>query len=762
MQYLKASFLVLFLLMVNLIFAQSGTIRGNVYDKGTGNPIAYANIYLENTNFGVTTDDDGFFSMTNVPKGNYSLVASFIGYETKKQDVELLSGQIKYIQLSLDASGIGLAVVDISAKRERARSETQVSVIKVSPKEIKALPAIGGEADILQYLQVLPGIIATGDQGGQLFIRGGSPVQNKITLDGLTIINPFHSIGSFSVFETELISNVDVLTGGFNVEHGSRVSAVVDIKTRPGNGVQHESIISVSPFMYKLLAEGPIIKFSENKDFSMSYILTTKQSLIDKTAKYLYPYINASDSIGLPYKISDFYGKLSMQLGSGSKIDLFGFDFSDRYFHPRVADINWDNSGGGIKFKVIPSNSSIMVDAGFGYTAYETEMISADGLPRFSEINHFSTDVDFTYFGEKIKMNYGLEFNSIYTNFEFTNPFKVSFQEFQNTTEMNGYIKLTRKWLGWIIEPGLRAQFYASLGDFELEPRLSIKYNINESIRFKASGGLYSQNLISTSTERDVVNIFVGFISSPEERVYDPFTENNAVNKLQKAKQAVLGIEFTPLANLDINLEGYYKSFDQLIVVNRNKLSLKDPNYVVEHGNAYGMDVSAKYELSKLYFWLSYSLSWVQRDDAEQVYPTVFDRRHNLNFISSATFGKNASWEASARWNLGSGFPFTKTQAFFNQFQFINGANTDYETDNPDFIGVIYSDVRNGGRLPYYHRLDLALKKTIKLSSRSRLEIQGSVTNVYNRQNIFYFDRLKYERVNQLPILPSLGLTWYI
>lgn len=254
----------------------------------------------------------------------------------------------------------------------------------------------------------------------------------------------------------------------------------------------------------------------------------------------------------------------------------------------------------------------------------------------------------------------------------------------------------------------------------------------------------------------------MGFISSPEERVYDPFTESNAVNKLQKAKQAVLGIEFTPLANLDINLEGYYKNFDQLIVVNRNKLSLKDPNYVVEHGNAYGMDVSAKYELSKLYFWLAYSLSWVQRDDAEQVYPTVFDRRHNLNFISSATFGKNASWEASARWNLGSGFPFTKTQAFFNQFQFINGANTDYETDNPDFIGVIYSDVRNGGRLPYYHRLDLALKKTIKLYAKSRLEIQASVTNVYNRQNIFYFDRLKYERVNQLPVLPSLGITWYI
>lgn len=751
-----------FILVSNLASAQNGTLRGNLYDKSNGSPISFANIYLEGTNEGTNTDDDGFFSLSNIPKGKYVLVASYIGYETKKQEVEILSGQIKYIQLSLDAAGIGLDVVDISAKRERARSETHVSVIKVSPKEIKALPAIGGEADILQYLQVIPGIIATGDQGGQLFIRGGSPVQNKIMLDGLTIINPFHSIGSFSVFETELISNVDVLTGGFNAEHGGRVSAVVDIKTRPGNGVQHEAIISGSPFMYKLLAEGPIIKFREDKDFSASYVLTTKQSIIDQTAKFLYPYINASDSIGLPYKLSDFYGKLSLQLGKGSKIDIFGFDFTDRYFHPRVADINWDNAGGGIKFKIIPSNSSIMVDAGFGYTAYATEMISSDGLPRFSEINQFSTDVDFTYFGEKIKMNYGLEFNSIYTNFEFTNPFKISFKEFQNTTELNGYVKLTKKWQGLIIEPGLRAQFYASLGDVELEPRLSLKYNFNEYVRLKAAGGFYSQNLISTSTERDVVNLFVGFISSPDERVYDPFFESNAVNKLQKAKQAVLGVEVTPMSNLDLNLEGYYKDFEQLIVVNRNKLSLTDPNYVIEHGNSYGMDVSAKYELKKFYFWVAYSLSWVQRDDAKQVYPTVFDRRHNLNFISSTTFGKNASWEASARWNFGSGFPFTKTQAFFNQFQFVQGANTDYETANPDFIGVIYSDIRNGGRLPYYHRLDLAIKKTIQIFKRSKIEIQASVTNAYNRQNIFYFDRLKYERVNQLPILPTLGITLFI
>lgn len=128
-----------------------------------------------------------------------------------------------------------LGEVKISASKERSKSEVQVSKIAVTPKQIKSSPSIGGDADIAQYLQILPGIVSTGDQGGQIFIRGGSPVQNKILLDGLNIYNPFHSLGFFSVFETEMIRNVDVLTGGFNAEYGGRILAIVDIKTREPN-----------------------------------------------------------------------------------------------------------------------------------------------------------------------------------------------------------------------------------------------------------------------------------------------------------------------------------------------------------------------------------------------------------------------------------------------------------------------------------------------------------------------------------------------
>jgi len=673
-------------------------------------------------------------------------------------ELKLSAGEISYQKISMEQLGIGLNVVDISAKRERARSETQVSKIKISQKEIKALPAVGGESDILQYLQLIPGIIATGDQGGQLYIRGGSPIQNKIMLDGLTIINPFHSIGSFSVFETEIIKNVDVLTGGFNAEHGGRISAVVDISTRAGNKNRLGGHVSLSPFMAKALLEGPIVKFDEDSPFSASFIFTGKKSIIDQTAPIIYPYINRADSAGLPYKLNDLYGKLSFELGNGSKIDIFGFNFDDHYDYPKVADIRWNNLGGGMNFKILPSNSNIMIDARVGYSSYLTELVNADGKPRLSELNGFVSEVDFIFFGDNFTANYGFEINGVHTNFEFVNPFNVRLKEFQNTTEINAFTKFSRKWNDFIFEPGLRLQYYASLGDVELEPRLSLKYNLNKYIRIKAAGGMYSQNLISTSTERDVVNLFVGFISSPQETVYDPFSENNTKNKLQKSIQGVLGMEYTPTINLDLNLEVYYKDFDQMIVVNRNKLNISDPNYVVEKGNAYGMDFSLKYQLRNMYFWSTYSLGYVQRDDGEQIYPTIFDRRHNVNLLTSYSFGRNNSWEASARWNFGSGFPFTKTQGFFNQILFSQGASTEYETENPDYIGVIYAAERNGGRLPYYHRLDLSVKKTIQFTKHLNMEILASVTNVYDRKNIFYFDRIRYDRVDQLPILPTLGI----
>ncbi|HMS67074.1 MAG TPA: TonB-dependent receptor, partial [Saprospiraceae bacterium] len=191
--------------------------------------------FIESLSLGTTTNMDGFFTLNGISQGTYIIKVSYLGFETQELSKEVSGDNIITQNFLLSQSGITLDAVDVSAKRSAAKTEIQVSKLTVTQKQITALPSLGGEPDIAQYLQVIPGVVSTGDQGGQLFIRGSSPFQNKILLDGLNIYNPFHSLGLFSAFETDVIRNVDVYTAGFDASYGGRTSAVVDIKTREGN-----------------------------------------------------------------------------------------------------------------------------------------------------------------------------------------------------------------------------------------------------------------------------------------------------------------------------------------------------------------------------------------------------------------------------------------------------------------------------------------------------------------------------------------------
>ena len=227
-------------------------------------------------------------------------------------------------------------------------------------------------------------------------------------------------------------------------------------------------------------------------------------------------------------------------------------------------------------------------------------------------------------------------------------------------------------------------------------------------------------------------------------------------HKLQKAWHVIAGVEFDVGRHFTVNVEPYFKNYTQLINLNRNKQNVNDPDFTTEEGEAYGIDFLLKYNLPKLSLWGTYSLGYVNRFDGEQEFPTIFDRRHNVNFLASYIAGQSNEWEFSLRWNMGSGFPFTQTQGFFGNQTFSGGIGTDVLTNNPD-LGVIYSDTRNGGRLPYYHRMDVSVKRTFAFTKTTRLELTASATNIYDRENIFFFDRIQYERVNQLPIIPSLS-----
>lgn len=765
-----------FLFWSAFLYAQTGTLRGNVYDKETGEPILYGNVRLSGTNLGATTDLDGFFTIANAPVGRQQLIVTYIGYDSVNVVVTVGEGRIVYERIMLAPSAINLSQVDVSAGREQARSDIQVSKMVVTAHQIKALPSTGGEADIAQYLPVLPGIVSSGDQGGQLYIRGGSPVQNKILLDGMTIYNPFHSIGFFSVFETETIRSVDVLTGGFNAEYGGRISAVVDIKTREGNKKRYGGLLSVSPFQAKALVEGPIKKLNPETGSSISFLLTGKHSYLNESSKLFYSYATDTaffsfasgdtslsriiDDIGLPYQYTDVYGKVSFLGGNGSKLNLFGFQFKDRFNFIGLADLQWKTTGAGASFNLVPPNSNVVLDGTIAYSKYDIMLEEADGRPRQSGIVSYNAGLNFTYFGYRNQINYGFEFTGFNTDFSFQNLVGIGFEQKDFTTELAGYVKYKQKIGDLILEPGFRVQVYASQSALALEPRFGLKYNLTEYLRIKAAGGFYSQNLVSTVNELDVVNFFVGFLAGPESTLFEPGTRNPTNHRLQKSIHGVAGIEADLTPQFTVNVETYIKRFTQLISINRNKLLESDPDYVTETGDAYGIDLSLKYENAQWYLWGTYSLAYVNRDDGEQVYPTIFDRRHNVNFLASYTFGRNKTWEAGLRWNLGSGFPFTRTQGFYQNIPFTEDfILTDVLTGNYD-LNTILSKKRNDGRLSYYHRLDASLKKTWNFGANSALETTISVTNVYNRENIFYVNRITNNKVNQLPILPSLSLAF--
>lgn len=372
MKLVKHSLLFIAVFFCTVALGQTGTIRGFVYLKDSGEPVLFTNVVLKGTTIGNATDVNGYFSITKIQPGNYTLmIASTLGYDTLQEAVTIKAGDIITKKLYLVKSNVKLKEVEISAEQEAKQTETQVSVNKIDPIVIKKLPTVGGEPDLAQYLQVLPGVIFTGDQGGQLYIRGGSPIQNKVLLDGMIVYNPFHSIGLFSVFDADIIRNADVYSGGFGAEYGGRISSIMDITTRDGNKKRIAGKIAVSPFGAKTLVEGPLIKYKEGGRSTASFILSAKTSYLPTTSKLLYSYI---DKDGLPFSFNDYYGKVSFNANNGSKINLFGFNFNDKVSYQSLQDMNWDAYGGGGNFLLVPQNSPILVNGNFSYSDYKIKL----------------------------------------------------------------------------------------------------------------------------------------------------------------------------------------------------------------------------------------------------------------------------------------------------------------------------------------------------------------------------------------------------
>lgn len=762
----KAILFIVLLTISNFIVAQT-TVRGFVKSDEDGNAIPFAKVFIVELKIGANTDFNGFYSIPKVPAGTYTVKFSNVEFNDYTEEITVVNDKIYTLNVELKKGKV-LDEVEVTGEKKDMQKEVRVSVVKITSKDILRVPTTGGDADIATYFQTVPGVVSTGDQGGQVYVRGGTPIQNKILLDGMTIYNPFHSIGFFSVFETDLIRSADIYTGGFNAKYGGRISSIMDIKYRNGNQKRLSGLVGLSPFTSKVLLEGPL-----SKKNGISFVVSSKFSLLEQTSKVLYPYIN--DGNGLPFNFNDIYGKITIDGGKGSFFNAFGFSFNDRVKYQALSDFNWKSWGGGVNFAFVPQNSQLYLKGRVNVSDYAIELKENDLKPRSSSIAGFEMAFDFTYFlPGRSRLDYGFNFNYFKTYFQTFNAVNKSIELRNDAPEAGGYFSYRLVKGRLVFEPSIRFQGYASVGKLTAEPRLGGKYNITEDIRFKFAGGYFTQNYTSTTSDKDVVNLFYGFIQAPT-NLPKNFTKENGevveiINGLQKAWHAISGFEFDLSSKLTLNVEAYYKWFTQMSNINSNKIyednasnqvdDLLKKDFIIESGQARGVDFLLKYNTKKVYLWAVYSLSKVTRWNGTDTYFPVFDRRHNINLVGSYNFGKNNSWEITARWNLGTGFPFKQTIGVGSVTDFTN-LNQDYTTSNVNQLTFVYED-NFSGRLPTYHRLDLNVKKkfTSKKYKNMKWELIAGVTNAYNRNNIFYVNRVTNQKVYQLPLMPSVALSW--
>ena len=763
-------------------FSQDYTLRGFIYEKSNGEPMPFEKIRLmksdSTTVGGAITDVNGFFQIAKVSKGEYILKIDNPSYNTITENVSITTPSgIENFEYYMEKrkSILDLEEVRVSAESKRKTSEVLISELKLDKKGLERIPGMGAENDIVGAFSVTPGVTTTGDQGGQLYVRGGTPIQNKILLDGMTIYSPFHSIGFFSVFETELIQNATILTGGFDAKYGGRISSVMDITYKDGNRKEIGGKVSASPFLAKAVLEGPLSKPKDGKPSNGSFILSAKHSLLDYTSKSLYPRVsNLNGGEGMPFNFTDLYGKVTFKGDGGSKFSAFAFHNRDSVNYS-IADLDWNATGGGINFILVPSSTSTLIQGHVNGSQYKTTFNEVGAKERTSSIGGFDLGFDFTYFlSNSGEFNYGFNFGGFNTNYLTYNELDRAIEARNFTTEIGTYVNYRFVSTRWVVQPSVRIQVYSSLGTVSPEPRLGVKFNASEKFRLKASGGRFSQNFTSASSDKDVVNLFNGLLSAPT-NVQSTFltqygNERNPNNGLQYAWHGIFGFEYDLTKKLSLNVEGYYKYFSQLSNINQNKLyddvaefshidDIYKKDFILENGESYGVDLLLKYSDTRLFLWGVYSLGKSTRWDGFEFYSPVFDRRHNINLVGTYLFGKKKDLEVSVRWNLGSGLPFTPTAGFYGQDNFNDGVTTDYTTTNPSSVSTILGDF-NSGRLPYYHRLDLTVKKRFELKNKDVVEAIASVTNVYDRNNIFYVNRITGEAIYQFPILPSLGVSY--
>ena len=749
--FLRTMLCVGFILVVsNLhVYAQTATLRGFITDFSDGRPIPNVNVVLTDSTdvlFGAATDGDGYYQISQIRPGRYTLRITFIGYETHV-DTLLFSGS-DIVTLNIDLAVSEQVMDEVVVETEGGAAAVAAGLQTVRPSDLTRIPTPDISGDLASYLQTLPGFITLGDRGGQLFIRGGTSSQNLVLMDGMLVYQPFHIIGFFSAFPEDIVSYADIYAGGFGARYSGRISSAIDISMRSGNKHRFEGKVSAAPFLTSVRIEGPI------KKDKISFLVSFRESVVEELA----PLISSEP---LPFRFGDRFAKIHVELGPNNQLSLLGMQTHDRgTIDPESVSelgndaVRWKNTVFGARYLILPRNIPLLAELILSSSKVENASGPIDRPDRRSTAHRITSEANMTHYQGNTKVNWGLFARTILLDYAMGGLFQDYEFEKLSLIEVGIYLDTDIAVNDRLqINPSLSLNSFPSIYFTSLEPRIRIHWRPNGEAgrhEFSAAWGIYAQGITGVTDDRDAGSIFTAWLSTP------------IAQPVSQAMHAILGWQVQARSWLRFGAESYYKRLYNLAVPAWSALAKFTTTLELADGNVYGFDTRMEFQRPYLYGYIGYGFSWVEYQAAQenfglwfgepvQSYHPPHDRRHQINAVASLDLG---SLTVNLRWQFGSGLPYTKPQGFDEWIPLRNLVDV---RRAPGATRLIYEKPYRG-RLPTYHRLDLSVDRFFR-TRWGTLTVQAGMINVYNRQNLFYFDLFTVRRVDQLPVIPFVGMS---
>ncbi|MFO7524835.1 MAG: TonB-dependent receptor [Ignavibacteriaceae bacterium] len=720
------------LLTINLYSQDFGRLRGIVTDSTSGEALAFCNIFIRELNTGTSTNDRGLYLINAIPANKqYTVTVSYVGFKTQEFEVFIKPDQLTNADVKLVPLSIELQTIEKIGDKIIEKNSIDLGLERISIKQLEIMPK-GVETDVMRSLQYLPGVRSTGDVSARYYVRGGTSDQNLVLLNGVAIYNPFHSLGLFSVVDPEIINSVEFYKGGFSSEYGGRLSSVLSILSKDGNKNRFGFKGSSSLLTAKAMLEGPL----PNGSF---FISGRKSHSNDILKKFLNDKVVPVDFYDMAFKANysskDFFGN--------AKFSLFGFLSGDdlTYDDPNRESFNWENNIIGFEWLQI-YDVPVFSRLGVSLSQFEGNVDPRQSTlkPRKNEFRDFSIGFDVNvFFDNKDEIVTGVKIKTVDSKLFIENQLGVSsdINKFAGNISVYGNYKfLQLENFGADIGSRINITGFNLNTGAALEPRIKLIYRILPNVALKGAWGIYLQELTTVSDENEIISVFEPWIIIPN--YLEPSISINYGG----------GIEWNITSELTTEFETYYKTVQNLPVINEKKYFEYDPDLISGKGESYGFEFMAKFSKEPVNITTSYSLSWAYKEIDNFLYYPKYDARHTANISLEYNFG--SGWIGSTIWSFASGLPFTQLLGYYDKF-YLTG-NSGLNLINGNYSPYTLLGDRNIGRLPEYHRLDIGLTKKLLLWF-SNIELSINLINAYDRQNIFYFERDTGKRVNMLPLL---------